>query len=123
MIMSKFLVISIMLLSFSVSTKAQAIDTATVEQYASVNVYPSAFSNKVKIEQDFGDFMSLYKDHRLRDEFGKVRKFNTAIDALNYMGSTGWTLVSGMPITTAAPNYVSYLFKRRFKKSDLEEKQ
>lgn len=115
---------SVLLMAIFLTTnfaKAQSIDTTTVEQYSSVNVYPIAFSNKVKIELDYGDFMSLYKDNRLKDEFGKVKKFNTVIDALNFMGANGWSLISGMPIT-GSTTYYAYVFKRRFKKSELENK-
>lgn len=119
---SKGLSIIIFLIGFTVAASAQESDTTMVEQYASVNIYPSTFSSKVKIEQDFGDVKSIYKDNRLRDEFGKVRKFNTVIDALNFMGASGWTLISGMPITGSI-TYFAYVFKRKFKKSDLEEKQ
>lgn len=106
---------------FNLNLRSQTIDTTTVEQYSSVNVYPTTFSNKVKIELDYGDFMSVYKDNRLRDEFGKVRKFNTVIDALNFMGINGWVLISGMPITGSTV-YYAYVFKRNFKRSELIKK-
>ncbi len=116
-----YLLLAVAFILFNSGAKAQAIDTLTVEQYSAVNVYPVAFSNKVKIELDYGDFMSLYKDNRLKDEFGKVKKFNTVIDAINFMGNSGWSLISSMSIT-GSTTYYAYVFKRRFKKSELQNK-
>jgi hypothetical protein len=87
------------------------------------------FSNKINIIIDFGqeDF-KWSKDYRLRDEqTGKPKEFNTIIDALNYMGKQGWTLVNAFPVNYSSAsvsqpgtNIFHYYFKKLFKRSEIE---
>ena len=116
--MKKLLFLSFLLPLFASS---QA-DTSMVEQYCSVNVYPRALSNKVTIEVDYGEAKSVWKNNRLKDQEGNVVKFNTYIDAMNYMGKQGWKLVNSMMITTGTANtgYYSYVFRKEFAKKETE---
>ena len=64
-------------------------DTSMVEQYCQVIATPRLLSNKVTIDIDYGNEKSFWRDSRLKTDEGKVKKFYTIIDALNYMGKTG----------------------------------
>ena len=55
--------------------------TEKVEQYCEVVATPKLLSNKVTIDIDYGEERSFWKDHRERDEAGKLKKFNTTIEA------------------------------------------
>ena len=113
----------LLLLSFLVPLLASAqTDTTVAEQYCSVNVYPRALSNRVTIEVDYGEARSVWKNNRLKDEGGNVVKFNSYIDAMNYMGKQGWKLVNSMLITTGTTNtgYYSYVFRKEFPKKETE---
>jgi hypothetical protein len=96
-------------------------DTEKVEQYCKVIVTGRMLSTKVVISVDYGEERSLWKDNRLKNEEGKLVKFNTEIDALNYLGKQGWKLVNAYPITNAnsAPIY-HYLFRKEFPKTEVE---
>ncbi len=94
-------------------------DTATVEQYCQVVATPRLLSTKVTVEMDFGDLRNIWKDNRLKDTEGRLVKFNTVIDALNYMGKEGWQLVNAFPVyNTQNTQVYHYIFKKRFSKAD-----
>lgn len=81
--MKQTLILCILFSSFCAFCQA---DTNKIEQYCQVIATPRLLSNKVTIDIDFGDEKRFLKDEQLRTEEGKVKQFNTIIDALNYMG-------------------------------------
>ncbi len=94
-------------------------DSTTIEQYCAVIATPRLLSSRVTINIDYGESRSVWNDNRLRTEEGKVKKFNTVIDALNYMGNNGWQLVNAFPISTGANQFVyNYVFRKRFLKEE-----
>jgi len=96
-------------------------DSLKVEQYCEVVATGKFLSNKVTIDIDYGEERSFWKDHRLKDENGKFKKFNSVIDALNYLGKEGWKLVNAFPITEGnGPKVYHYVFKKEFIKSETE---
>jgi hypothetical protein len=97
-------------------------DADKVEQYCEVVATGRLLSNKVTIDIDYGEERSIWKDHRLKEEDGKVKKFNTLVDALNYLGKNDWKLVNAFPVATAnTPMVYHYVFKKEFLKSETEE--
>jgi hypothetical protein len=117
--MKKIIAIFCLLIVF----KSNAQDTAKVEQYCEVVATGRMLSNRVTVDIDYGETRSIWKDNRLKDENGKLVKFNTLVDALNYLGRNGWKLVNAFPITssTNAPPVYHYVFKKEFLKKDTEE--
>lgn len=72
------------------------------------------FSNKVTIDIDFGEAKNMWLDNRVRDEqTGKVRIFNSMVDALNYMGNDGWEFVQAYVVTVGQQNVYHWLLKKR----------
>ncbi|MBI1781467.1 MAG: hypothetical protein HYR66_08865 [Sphingobacteriales bacterium] len=100
-----------------------AQDTTKVEQYCGLILRPRAFSNKVNIELDFGEGRRSFADNRMRDEMtGKLKTFNSVVDAMNYMGQQGWVLVNAFPSEHNGTNiYFEFFFKKTFKKEDIHE--
>lgn len=97
-------------------------DSTTIEQYCAVVATPRLLSNKVTINIDYGESRSVWNDYRLKTEEGKLRKFNTVIDALNYMGRNGWQLVNAFPVSTGSNTFVyNYVFRKIFLKAEGEE--
>jgi hypothetical protein len=93
-----------------------------VEQYAEVVATPRLLSNKVTIDIDYGEERSIWKDHRVKEDNGRLKKFNTVIDALNYMGKDGWTLVNAFPVLVGTNSQVyHYVFKKSFLKTEVAE--
>ena len=96
-------------------------DTTRVEQYCEVVATGRLLSNKVTINIDYGEERSIWKDNRLKDEDGKLKKFNSVIDAINYLGRDGWTLVNAFPVSTGnGPMVYHYVFKKEFPKVETE---
>src|SRR5947209_19509206 len=84
-----------LLISFTVLVQN---DTIKVEQYCQVIATPRLLSNKVTVDIDFGEEKSIWRDNRLKTYDGKLKKFNTIIDALNYMGKDGWIFINAYPV-------------------------
>lgn len=94
-------------------------DSTKVEQYCQVIATPRLFSNRVTIDIDFGEEKSYWRDERLRTYEGKVKKFNTIIDALNYMGKDGWIFINVYPVTMSNVVIFHFAFKKQVLKADL----
>lgn len=109
-------------------------DTAAVQRevYAQIRVRPRFLSNKVSIRLDYGQERNFWGgDTRIRDQnSGKVKKFNSAVDALNYMSAQGWQFVFAytLPIgdgrdnvadQTAVLQEVNFLMKKRLRPDEM----
>jgi len=115
--MKRILAIGIFVLSTLISN-AQS-DTSKVEQYCQVIATPRLLSSKVTIDIDFGEEKSFWRDTRLKTDGGKLRKFNTVIDAINYMGSEGWIFINAYPVRMGQTEIYHFAFKKLFLKSEL----
>jgi hypothetical protein len=112
----------LLLIVILISVRAFSQDTTRVEQYCQLVAQGRLFSNKVTIDVDFGEQRKFFSgDTRMRDEVtGKIKKFNSVTDALNYMGAEGWTLVNAFPINTnSGPQVYHFYFKKLFNKEDV----
>jgi hypothetical protein len=117
--MKKILITSLMLFS-AVALFAQT-DSSTVEQYCQIIASPRVFSNRVTIDIDFGEQKSTWRDTRLKTYDGKLKKFNTVIDALNYMGKDGWIFINAYPVTIGTGVIYHFAFKKEFPLSDVRQ--
>jgi len=116
--MKKILTIGIFLIS-TLFSNAQS-DTSKAEQYCQVIATPKLLSNKVTIDIDFGDEKSFWHDTRLKTDGGKLKKFNTVIDAINYMGREGWIFINAYPVRMGETEIYHFAFKKLFLKSELQ---
>jgi len=104
-------------------------DTSRVDQFCELTAQGRIFSNKITIDIDFGEGRSLFsfKDTRIKEETsGKVKKFKSTVDALNYLGGKGWKLLNAFPVTESAglggnQNVYHFFFVKSFDKSELIE--
>lgn len=79
------------------------------------------FSNKITVDIDFGQkssFWTDYKEKRLVDEKGKPIKFNSMIDALNFMAKLGWEFQQAYVVTTNDQNVCHWLMKKTLKEGE-----
>ena len=88
--------------------------------YTCVVVNDDSLSNKVTIDIDFGESKSIWQDTRLKTDGGNIRKFNTVIDALNYMGKQGWKLVFVAPRAGSDVASYYYTFQKEFDVAELK---
>lgn len=68
-----------------------------------------------------GEEKRFWYDTRLRTETGKLKKFNTVIDAINYMGSEGWTFLNAYPVRMGETEIYHFAFKKLFPKEELKQ--
>ena len=106
-------------LLISVSSFAQT-DTTKIEQYCQIIATPRLLSNKVTIDIDFGEEKSFWRDTRLKTYDGKVKKFNTIIDALNFMGKEGWLFINAYPVRDNQSEIYHFALKKQFTRSEIE---
>src|SRR5205085_10211998 len=90
------------------------IDTTKIEQYCQIIATPRLLSNRVTIDIDFGEEKSFWRDTRLKTYDGKLKKFNTIIDALNYMGRDGWKFINAYPVSNGNTVVYHFAFKKEF---------
>lgn len=95
-------------------------DTSKIEQYCQIIVTPRPFSNKVTIDIDLGEERSFWADNRLRTYDGKLKKFNTVIDALNFMGKEGWSFINAYPVFNGNIEVYHFGFKKEFSRSEVQ---
>jgi hypothetical protein len=62
------------------------------------------------------DSLFSFKDSTVKSNLEKVNTFRTLPDALNYMASLGWVLVTGI---VGPGRGIDFFFKREFNKSEL----
>jgi hypothetical protein len=107
----------IIVLCFTILTCSSSFsqsDSIKVEQYCQLIVTPRLFSNKVTVDIDFGEEKSFWHDERMTTYDGKIRKFNTIIDALNFMGKQGWVFINTYPVEGGGTVIYHYAFKKEF---------
>jgi len=120
--MKYFIIITILSFSSFQSFAQKEKDTTKVEQYSEIIATPRLLSNKVTIAIDYGEERSIWRDNRLKEDDGRLKKFNTTIDALNYMGREGWTLVNAFPVFVGANSQVyHYVFRKSFPRSEVNQ--
>ncbi len=108
--------ISLCMLMLSLASFAQS-DTSSIEQYCQVIATPVLFSNRVTISIDFGEQKSYLKDNRLKTYDGKLEKFNSIIDALNFMGREGWMFINAYPVRMANTEIYHFAFRKLLPKT------
>ena len=106
---------------FTSITSFSQNDTTKIEQYCEVVATPRILSNKVTIDINYGEEKSIWKDTRLKTDEGKLKKFNTVIDALNYMGKDGWIFINAFPVINGTTQVYHYAFKKLFLKSQITD--
>jgi hypothetical protein len=62
----------------------------------------------------------FWRDNRLKTDGGRLKKFNTIIDALNYMGREGWIFINAYPVRMTETEIYHFAFKKQFAKSELQ---
>jgi len=107
-------------LAISLDLTAQSLPKdSTIEQFCIFRVgFNADFSSKISIDLDYGQErktwgwgMNVLKD----DETGKIKKFNSVADGLNYLGKLGWKLVIAVPVIADKASSTDYIFKKEFK--------
>lgn len=83
-------------------------------QYIQIVGTSQLLSNKVTIEIDFGQLNKVFssKDTQVKDENGKLVKFNSMIDALNFFSKNGYKFVNAYAIAIGSQNVYHYIMEK-----------
>lgn len=101
--------------SFSQTVNGSSISEIDVE-FVQIVGTSKLFSKKVTIQIDFGQnvkFFSSGKETQIKGENGKRKKFNSMIDALNFMSQNGYDFVQAYAFAVNNQNVYHYLLEKR----------
>lgn len=113
--MKKIVLMALAALLFVSVASAQEVATDKKFNYCELVCKKKLLSNKVKCFMDYGQHTSILNEKRkmkLKDEEGKVLKFESNIDALNFLGLQGWEVIDTYYITIKKDTYFGYLLKQ-----------
>jgi len=107
-------------LAFSVLTFSQTVNETPIAdidvEYLQIVGTGRLFSDKVRIEIDFGQNTTFFAMNRketiIKDADGNNVVFNSMIDALNYMSSHGFEFVQAYAFAINNQNVYHYLMKK-----------
>jgi hypothetical protein len=102
------LILAVALLPFVASAQTDTTQTKAREEYCIINVHKGIFDELCVADVDFGQGQEA--DHRLRDSNRKEIRFNSLVDALNYMARQGWLFVN--PLQSNTGESYKYLMRR-----------
>jgi hypothetical protein len=94
-----------------------------VETYLMIVGSTTSLNSKITIQIDFGQGISNWKPKKsmLMDADGKPIKFNSMIDALNFLAFKGWIFVDAHTVTTGNQNVYNWIMKRSIPISEITD--
>lgn len=109
------------LLLFVVMVTASSFAQEKTFVYCQLLGKSNLLGTKVTVEIDNGNERKFFSaQEKIVDEEGKPIKFNSMVDAMNYMGNEGWEFVQAYTITIGNSHVYHWLLK---KEAVLEEKK
>lgn len=114
--MKKLFLISFLLFTFFYSY-SQADSTKVIY----CEIVGSQFLGKVTITIDMGEskgFLGLNQSYIMDEKTGKQKKFNSMVDAMNFMGENNWDLAQAYVVTMGNTSVYHFLLKQTLTKSD-----
>ena len=113
-----FLILTLTILGFNYS-HSQSVNNIPLKDidvdYVQIVGTSKVMSNKVTIEIDFGQHDKLFKskDTQMLDENGKKIKFNSMIDALNFMSDNGYEFIDANAFVHGGQNVYHFMLKKK----------
>jgi hypothetical protein len=89
--------------------------------YAELLGETNLMRTKVTISIDFGQEISFWQQHAQRqlvDAQGREMKFNSMVDAMNYMGTLGWEFEQAYVVTVGQQNVYHWLMSKIIDEED-----
>ena len=118
--MKKVLWLVVCLMTMVVSVNAQSETNDTQETYCMIVGTQKFMSSKCTFTIDYGQstrFLDGATKMKLVDENGETIKFNSLMDACNYLGSLGWVLHNAYAmVDNKQGTCYHYVFKKTIKK-------
>ena len=116
--MKKFIILIISVLFFW-NLNAQTVNDIPIKDldvdYVTIVGKTRTITNKITVELDFGQedkILSSNKSHLIADATGKTIKFNSMMDALNFLSQNGFSFVQAYVFTEENENVFHYILKK-----------
>ncbi len=96
-------------------------DSISNEKIVYCQLVGTSFLGKVTVSIDMGEktgFMRLNTSYLIDERTGKAMKFNSMVDALNFMGEQGWELAQAYALGEGGSYVYHYLLKQKVLKGD-----
>lgn len=110
-----FCMVFVMVVSFAQTINDKPISEIDTE-YIQILGHSRFLSKKVNVTIDFGQrtkYFSSGAKAKIKDKDGKFVKFNSMIDALNFMNANGYEFVQAYAFNVNNQNVYHYLMKKR----------
>lgn len=95
---------------------------AVYAQLLGWNTNVLGIGKKARVEVDFGEESWGWRGNDGRDllvdENGKQIKFNSMVDAMNYMGARGWKFEASYVVTVSGQNVIHWLMSKQIRKGE-----
>ena len=110
-----FLLLSFITLICLQNSFSQTSDSISVKYLYCELVGTRRFlSYKVTMEIDYGQERKFFQQkEKINDANGKVKTFNSMVDALNYMAEHGWEFVQAYVVSNNNQNVYRWLLKKK----------
>ena len=125
--MKKLLLSSLIIVNYIFASYGQMEKNDTIKSnqflYCEIVGESNLLQTKVRVAVDFGqeiNYWTQYRDKFLVDENGKRIKFNSMIDALNYMAKLGWKFEQAYVVSTQNQLVYHYLLSKKGTLSDVK---
>lgn len=112
-------IVLILFIAFlQISAFAQEPEYRTI--YSELVGYSNLLGTKVTVEIDMGKSKGILglNTSFLVDEKGKPIKFNSMVDAMNYMGDKGWEFCQAYVVNSSNGGVYHWLLKQTIRKGD-----
>ncbi|PSL45579.1 hypothetical protein CLV51_104285 [Chitinophaga niastensis] len=115
--MKKQLILCLLILTIPAFLYAQG----KIERFCELKAGGAGFNSKVTAQLNFGEGTRLidFKDHRMKDSVGNVKKFKSIVDVLNFMSAKGWKLVTTFSEPAPNPSFIYFYFKKELDAAEL----
>ena len=98
--------------SFGQTTALIPATDKRTEEYCQLKSRPK-LNGRYVISIDYGQQRKLISENLFRDATGRAVEFNSAIDALNWLNSQGWELMSTFVLVEDGDGVAYYVLRRR----------
>jgi len=110
-----FLILVISCISIYAQNDSTIVDEFRVRTIYCELLGTSGLTSKVTVTVDMGEekgFLGLNTSYIIDESTGKPKKFNSMVDAMNFMGTKGWDFVQAYAITIGSSNVYHFLLKQ-----------
>lgn len=116
--MKKIIALAGLILALCLHSNLYSQENKDIYSYCQLVGTSNLLGTKVTVVIDYGQERKWNRDNRLKTESGEVIKFNSMIDAFNFMALRGWEHVQAYAVTIGNSNVYHHLLKRKVEQSD-----